>query len=161
MLKLFREMLILGYWSVTTPCTVFVILFIVSNKSAQRVQTEMIFFFILCCVWASQSRKRTDFIWWLVMFRALCHRLAPVDLMMNWDGGVCFHRGEGEDGWITITALMAWLILSLHILHNLNVLYYRVFSLVPCLQELTFTGKEIGQIGKAFHISIITAGRRR
>lgn len=42
-----------------------------------------------------------------MMFRALCRRLAAVDLMMNRDGGVCFHRGEGEDGWITITAVMA------------------------------------------------------
>lgn len=79
-----------------------------------------------------------------------------VDLMMNRDGGVYFHHGEGEDGWITITAVMARLILSLHILHYLN-----VFSHAPCLLELTFTGKEIGQICKAFYISIITAGWRR
>lgn len=58
MLKLFREMLILGYWSVTTPCTVFVILFIVSNKSAQRVQTEMIFFFYpLLCLSISEPKE--------------------------------------------------------------------------------------------------------
>lgn len=41
------------------------------------------------------------------MFGALNCCLAAVDLMMNRDGGVCFHLGEGEDGWITITAVIA------------------------------------------------------
>lgn len=36
-------------------------------------------------------------------------------------------------------------------------------SLFTCalFAALTFTGKEIGQIGKAYHISIVTAGWRR